>query len=234
MKPAHQIVCRSLTGFLLALSVLAWLPSTRGVAGQQPSSQRPAYLDPNQPIDARIEDLLARMTLAEKIALVHADNRFSTAGVPRLGIPARQLSDGPHGVREETVGRDVSQAVGRTDDFATYLPALVGLAATWNPDLAGDYGKTIGAEVAQVYVRDVKPTLPRPLKELKGFRKVWLKPGERQTISIPLERGAFAFYDPQRRGWVAERGDFRIMVGSSSRDLRLEGNYTLARTTVEE
>jgi beta-glucosidase len=91
-----------------------------------------------------------------------------------------------------------------------------------------------GAEVAQVYVRDVKPTLPRPLKELKGFRKVWLKPGERQTISIPLERGAFAFYDPQRRGWVAERGDFRIMVGSSSRDLRLEGNYTLARTTVEE
>jgi beta-glucosidase len=144
MRPVTNLCVRLLTPPLLALSLLASLPSTRGVA-QQPSA-RPAYLDPAQPIDARVEDLLARMTLEEKIALVHADNRFSTAGVPRLGIPARQLSDGPHGVREETVGRDVSQAVGRTDDFVTYMPALVGLAATWNPDLAAEYGKTIGEE----------------------------------------------------------------------------------------
>ena len=95
-------------------------------------------------------------------------------------------------------------------------------------------GAREGAEVAQVYVGDVKSSLPRPLKELKGFRKVSLKPGERQTVSIPLGRDAFAFYDPERRGWLAERGDFRIMVGSSSRDIRLEGNFRLAQTTFEK
>src|SRR5438270_615382 len=130
--------------FLLAAVSLA-----AGVTRTQSGGQRPTYLDPDRPVDARVEDLLSRMTLEEKIAMVHADNRFSTAAVPRLGVPPRQLSDGPHGVREETVGRDVSQAVGRTDDFATYMPALVALAATWNPELAGEYGKTLGEEARQ-------------------------------------------------------------------------------------
>jgi beta-glucosidase len=129
--------------------LLASLALAAGAARTQTRAERPLYLDPGQPIDARVEDLLSRLTLEEKIALVHADNRFSTAGVPRLSIPARQLSDGPHGVREETVGRDVSQAVGRTDDFVTYMPALIGLAATWNPELAGEYGKTVGEEARQ-------------------------------------------------------------------------------------
>jgi beta-glucosidase len=134
--------------FLPALLLVAALSLAAGsnFTKAQGEQQRPLYMDPTQPIEARVEDLLSRMTLEEKIALVHADNRFSTAAIPRLGIPARQLSDGPHGVREETVGRDVSQAVGRTDDFATYMPALLGLAATWNPDLAAAYGKTIGEE----------------------------------------------------------------------------------------
>jgi beta-glucosidase len=129
---------------LLLVAALALAAGPNFTKAQE--EQRPLYTDPTQPIEARVEDLLSRMTLEEKIALVHADNRFSTAAIPRLGIPARQLSDGPHGVREETVGRDVSQAVGRTDDFATYMPALLGLAATWNPDLAAAYGKTIGEE----------------------------------------------------------------------------------------
>ncbi len=131
--------------FLLALmTITAALVAASSVGRTQ--EQRPLYMDTSQPIDARVEDLLKRMTLEEKVAVVHADNRFSTAAIPRLRIPQRQLSDGPHGVREETVGRDASQAVGRTDDFASYMPALIGLAATWNTDLGRAYGKVLGEE----------------------------------------------------------------------------------------
>src|ERR1051325_3352048 len=132
--------------YLLTLLSIMTALTLAGRAGRTQQEQRPLYLDTSQPVDMRVEDLLKRMTLEEKVALVHADNRFSTAAVPRVRIPQRQLSDGPHGVREETVGRDVSQAVGRTDDFATFMPALVGLAATWNPELAAEYGKTLGEE----------------------------------------------------------------------------------------
>jgi beta-glucosidase len=91
-----------------------------------------------------------------------------------------------------------------------------------------------GAEVAQVYVHEAKPGLPRPLRELKGFRKVFLKPGEKQAVSIPLGRDAFAYYNPEKGGWVAEKDDFTISVGSSSRDLRLEGSFALPQTTLEK
>ncbi|HWW77635.1 MAG TPA: glycoside hydrolase family 3 C-terminal domain-containing protein, partial [Pyrinomonadaceae bacterium] len=105
------------------------------------------------------------------------------------------------------------------------------LAVTFDLKNAGD---AAGAEVAQVYVRDAQSALPRPLKELKGFSKVFLKPGETQTVRVVLDRNAFAFYDPDKRAWVAERGDFRVMVGGSSRDVKLEGDFSLARTTVEK
>jgi beta-glucosidase len=95
-------------------------------------------------------------------------------------------------------------------------------------------GRREGAEVAQLYVRDVQSSLPRPLKELKGFRKVLLKPGDKQTVSIPLELSAFAYYDPERKGWLAEKGDFKILVGSSSRDIRLEGTFRLTQTSFEK
>jgi beta-glucosidase len=134
--------------FLLALLSIAVAITTTICVGQT-QEQRPLYIDASQPVDVRVEDLLKRMTLEEKIAVVHADNRFSTAAIPRLGIPRRQLSDGPHGVREETVGRDASQAVGRTDDFSSYMPALVGLASTWNTDLAQAYGKVLGEEARE-------------------------------------------------------------------------------------
>ncbi|HJQ31112.1 MAG TPA: glycoside hydrolase family 3 C-terminal domain-containing protein [Pyrinomonadaceae bacterium] len=145
MRPVRRGVGRPLAVLLFT----AALASAAFVSFTKAQERRPLYLDPGQPIEARIADLLSRMTLEEKVAIVHADNRFSTAGVPRLGIPPRQLSDGPHGVREETVGRDVSQAVGRTDDFATYMPALLGLAATWNTELARAYGTTLGEEARQ-------------------------------------------------------------------------------------
>jgi beta-glucosidase len=105
----------------------------------------PTYLDPTAAVEARVEDLLRRLTLDEKIALIHGDSKFTTAGIPRLGIPVRWLSDGPHGVREE-IKRDVFQPAGRTDDFATAMPCGSALAATWNPSLAERAGAVIGAE----------------------------------------------------------------------------------------
>jgi beta-glucosidase len=89
-------------------------------------------------------------------------------------------------------------------------------------------GKRKGAEVVQVYVKDVECRVERPVKELKGFVKVFLEPGEKKTISIKLNREAFAFYDPERRQWVVEAGEFEIMVGGSSKDIRLKG-YLMIR-----
>ncbi len=92
-------------------------------------------------------------------------------------------------------------------------------------------GARDGAEVAQLYVRDAKSSLPRPLQELKGFRKIALKTGEKQTVAIPLGRDAFSFYDPARKGWVAEAGAFTIAVGGSSRDIRLQTGFSLATSS---
>ncbi len=94
-------------------------------------------------------------------------------------------------------------------------------------------GEREGAEVAQIYVEEIDPRVSRPLKELKGFAKVSLKPGQRQRVSVRLDQGAFAFYDPERKGWVAEKGEFKILVGSSSQDISLRGNYRLAETVLE-
>jgi beta-glucosidase len=95
-------------------------------------------------------------------------------------------------------------------------------------------GEHDGAEVAQLYVEELKPRLARPVKELKGFSKVFLKAGEKQTVSIPLNRSAFAFYDPEKKGWAAEKGEFRILIGGSSRDIRLEAATRLTQTTLEK
>jgi beta-glucosidase len=88
-------------------------------------------------------------------------------------------------------------------------------------------GKVAGSEVAQLYVHESNPRLPRPEKELKGFRKVFLQPGEKQTISIPLKRAAFAYYDDAKQSWIAEDDRFEILVGSSSRDIRLHEQFRL-------
>ena len=94
-------------------------------------------------------------------------------------------------------------------------------------------GDREGAEAAQIYVQEMKPSVARPLKELKGFAKVLLKPGQSQNVSVRLDQGAFAFYDTDKKGWVAEKGDFSILVGRSSRDIALRGNYQLAETVFE-
>jgi beta-glucosidase len=94
-------------------------------------------------------------------------------------------------------------------------------------------GRREGAAVPQIYVEQENPSLARPPKELKGFAKVLLKPGQSQKVSIQLDRNAFAFYDPDKKGWVAEKGNFKILVGSSSRDILLNGVCQLTQTVFE-
>lgn len=106
---------------------------------------KPIYLDESQPIENRVEDALSRMTLEEKVAMCHAQSKFSSPGVPRLGIPENWATDGPHGIRAEVLWDEWDQAEW-TNDSCIAFPALTCLAATWNRDMATLYGKSIGEE----------------------------------------------------------------------------------------
>ncbi len=105
------------------------------------------YLDSQAPIEERIKDALSRMTLHEKVKILHAQSKFTSAGVPRLGIRQLNMDDGPHGVREELVWDDW-KAAGQTNDFCVAFPSLTCLAATWNRDLSRLYGISISEEFA--------------------------------------------------------------------------------------
>ena len=105
----------------------------------------PPYLDESKPIDERVEDALRRMTLDEKIAVIHAQSKFSAPGVKRLGFPDMWTDDGPHGVRPDVLWDEWEQA-GQTNDSCVAFPALTCLAATWNPQLARLYGESLGEE----------------------------------------------------------------------------------------
>ncbi|MBQ4502342.1 MAG: glycoside hydrolase family 3 C-terminal domain-containing protein [Alistipes sp.] len=109
------------------------------------SSDLPDYLNPEKDIEVRIDDAMARMTLDEKIAIIHAQSKFSSAGVPRLGIPELWTTDGPHGIRPEVLWDEWVQA-GWTNDRCVAFPALTALAATWNTEMSALYGKSIGEE----------------------------------------------------------------------------------------
>lgn len=128
----------------LSLAAL-WGVQTGSAAAQSAANAKPAYLDAGRPIEERVEDALARMTLEEKVALCHAQSKFSSAGVPRLGIPEMWMSDGPHGIRAEKLWDEWDDA-GWTSDSCTAFPALTCLAATWNPTLADTYGQAVGEE----------------------------------------------------------------------------------------
>ncbi|MFZ4397816.1 MAG: fibronectin type III-like domain-contianing protein, partial [Kiritimatiellia bacterium] len=88
-------------------------------------------------------------------------------------------------------------------------------------------GARAGAEVAQVYVGDLQASVPRPVKELKGFARLVLDPGQEQETTVTLDRRAFAFFDVAKQDWVVEPGEFRILVGSSAQEMRLEGKLVV-------
>ncbi len=122
--------------FLTLFSVVALLAN---------AGTMPVYLDCSKPIEQRIDDLLPRLTLDEKIAIIHAQSKFSSPGIARLGIPTFWTDDGPHGVRPDVLWDEWEQA-GATNDSCVAFPALTCLAATWNPDIARRYGIALGEE----------------------------------------------------------------------------------------
>jgi beta-glucosidase len=128
-----------------------------------------------------------------------------------------------HGLSYTTFAYRNLKLVTGTDPSGPVLTAQFDLTNT---------GQRDGAEVAQVYVQDPQSSLPRPEKELRGFRKISLKPGETQTVSIPLNADAFSYYDPQKSAWVAEAGVFDVHIGGSSRDLKLQASFDLPKTRV--
>lgn len=103
------------------------------------------YLDNSVPIEKRVEDALSKMSTEEKIKMIHAQSKFSSPGVARLGIPDVWMTDGPHGIRPEVLWDEWEQA-GWTNDSCTAFPALTCLAAAWNEDISYLYGKSIGEE----------------------------------------------------------------------------------------
>lgn len=105
------------------------------------------YLNPQAPIEERVKDALNRMTTHEKIQILHAQSKFTSAGVPRLGIRQLNMDDGPHGVREE-LEWNTWRPAGWTNDFIVAFPSLTCLAATWNRDLSNAYGNAISEEFA--------------------------------------------------------------------------------------
>lgn len=127
---------------ILSVCLLTLAVGTSSLAWAQ---QVPVYLDDTQPVEARVQDALARMTLEEKVRMSYAQSKFSSPGCPRLGIPELWMSDGPHGVRAEINWNDWGYSHW-TNDSCTAFPALTCLAASWNLELAARYGQAIGEE----------------------------------------------------------------------------------------
>ena len=116
-----------------------------GVSVGAQAQSLPVYLDESKPLEQRIDDALNRMTLDEKIAVIHAQSKFSSPGVKRLGFPDLWTDDGPHGVRPDVLWDEWEQA-GQTNDSCVAFPALTCLTATWNPCLSKLYGESLGEE----------------------------------------------------------------------------------------
>jgi beta-glucosidase len=91
-------------------------------------------------------------------------------------------------------------------------------------------GKVAGSEVVQVYVSNPKSTQSTPVKELRGFAKVHLAPGQQETVSVKLDRDALRYFDERRNWWIAEKADYVVSVGTSSVDLPLKKTVSLGKT----
>ncbi|MBP7358387.1 MAG: glycosyl hydrolase, partial [Prevotella sp.] len=110
-------------------------------------AQKAVYLDAKAPLEQRVQDALSRMTTHEKILILHAQSKFTTPGVPRLGIRELHYSDGPHGVRAEVDWNSWNTANWNNDSIVAF-PSLTCLASTWNTDISHLYGNAVSEEFA--------------------------------------------------------------------------------------
>ena len=127
------------------MKTLYIMAATAVMSAAAMSAQTPVYLDSSRPLEERVEDALSRMTTQEKLDIIHAQSKFSSRGVSRLGLPDLWTDDGPHGVRPDVLWDEWEQA-GQTNDSCVAFPALTCLAATWNPEVARLYGRSLGEE----------------------------------------------------------------------------------------
>ena len=155
--------------YVKGVAALCALAAVACTGVQQSRGDVAVYLAESQPLEKRVEDALSRLTLEEKGGLLHAQSKFSSAGVPRLGIP----------------------------------------------------------EVVQLYIGDKLSSLPRPVKELKGFEKVHLAPGQSRTVTFEIDPGMLACYDDAKGGWGAEPGEFTAYVGAASDAIRGTVDFVL-------
>ncbi len=142
MKP--KIVVLVMVSLILFMQSCKKEKNTSSIKTMEEKGYTPKEFD-GAKFDAKIDSLIALMTLEEKIGMLHGNSMFATGGVERLGIPELKMADGPLGVREE-ISRDSWAPAGWDNDFATYYPAGGGLAATWNTDLAHTFGNSVGQE----------------------------------------------------------------------------------------
>jgi len=84
-----------------------------------------------------------------------------------------------------------------------------------------------GDEIVQLYIHDKKASVEREVKALKGFQRVSLKSGESKTVTMKIDKSALSFYDVKAKKWVAEKGEFEIIIGASSKDIRIKDNFEL-------
>lgn len=183
---------------LLGSLLAAFISASTLIAQMAPAPEaKPLYLDASQPVDARVDDLLKRLTPEEKDSLLHGSGTFATAAIPRLGVPERWMSDGPNGVREE-IQRDTFNSAGHSDDFSTAFPSGIGLAATWSPEVAYAQGQAIGEE-ARARGKDI---MLGPAVNIQR---------------VPLNGRTFEYYgeDP----WLAGRIAVGFIQGEQSRDI---------------
>lgn len=213
-------------------------------------SNLPPYKDSKNDVEIWVADLLSRMTLEEKIEMLGGENLNTKKNI-RLGIPKILMSDGPLGptiLKHSTnysaiinlaasfdadLMRRVAESIGEENPGDGEKYASISKEKMTESDslfvevIVTNTGKVYGDEVVQLYIHDIEASVEREPKSLKGFKRVSLKAGESKTVSMKIDKSALSFYDVDSKAWVAESGEFEVLIGASSRDIRLKSDFEL-------